>query len=492
MLIMLIHANDANKKERYDGGFSLLEGITALGIVALVVVIVIGEIIFSQNISARSVNTGKATDLAREAIEAVKDIRGADFFDLVDGTHGLKIEDGRWALAVGAPDVVDNLFTRELRISSPAIDRKLVEAAVVWPDNNEIKLVTEFRNWFPTYEDWSNPQYSGDFNLTPENSGSNNHKVKAVLTKGNYVYFGSENSNGKEFFIFDIVKAPAIVMKGSLDLDGNSNNISVYGDYAFIASGSQSQELQVISIINKSQPQLVGSFNLSGQDDGLASDINSDGSLLALGRDKGNLYIFNISNPALPSLLGQITLSSSGKAVNAVRISGNYVLAAVGDGTLRMVNISNPSLPAQVASLQLTASPPANSCGNALSLDITGTRAYVGCASSNGFYIVDITNPASPLILSTSYWSGSNADIFHISFAATEKLIFLMTSDSAKDFQVWDVSNDLSPTNISTVNLRGTPSQADYSPLVQKMFVGLISDPEIQIVAPDILETPPA
>ena len=202
-------------------GFSLLEGLIGLAVVALAVVVIIGEIVYSHQVSARSLNMSQATNLAVEGIEAAANIREANFFDLVDGVHGLVLENGRWALALNSPETIDNFFQREIIISSPTSDQKQVEVMVSWLDGAEVKLATEFRNWFATIEDWSSPQYDGDFDLTAQNSGSNNHKIRSILVKDNFLFIGNDQSAGKEFVIFNLAKAPELSIKGTVDLTGN-------------------------------------------------------------------------------------------------------------------------------------------------------------------------------------------------------------------------------------------------------------------------------
>lgn len=467
-------------------GFSIIEGVVVIAILAVSVVVVVGEIIYSQQVSARSFATARATNLATEAIEAVKDIRNANFFDLTDGVHGLKLSQGRWALASGTPETIDGTYNREILISSPLSNQKRVEVTVSWLENNEVKLLTEFRNWFATVEDWSNPQYDGDFDLTPENSGSNNHKIRAIKVKGNHFFVGNDNSAGKEFLIFSLIDSPAVSIKGTLDLDGDPQDISIFGNYAFIASGSQSEELQVIDFTDFVNPVLVKTFNLTGNSDVLSSDIDSSGDILVMGREDGSLYVFNISIPDNPVLIGQLSLAGN-PDLNDLKILEDNVFIASEDGSLRVVSIASPSFPAQIASINLTG------CEGALSLDVTENRAYVGCEGSNNdneLFIIDIINPASLLLLSSVDIGNQLVNIEHISFATTFNLIFLLTGDTAKDLQVWDVSNDLMPALFSFVDLDGSPTQADYSPLAQKMFVGLTSNPEIQIVAPSLIEEP--
>ncbi|MFH1759143.1 MAG: hypothetical protein ABH822_01110 [Patescibacteria group bacterium] len=464
-------------------GFSLLEGIIVLAVVALAVVVITGEIIYSHQVSARSANISRATSLATEGIEAVRNIRTANFFDLEDGSYGLALVDGQWSLALGVVETIDDFFQREIIIFSPDTNRRQIEVAVSWLDGEDVKLATEFRNWLATVEDWTSPQYDGDFDMTAQNSGSNNHKVRSVLAKGNFLFIGNDQSAGKEFLIFDISKAPQLFIKGTVDLTGSSYDISIFQNFAFIASSANDRELQIVNFSNISYPSFVNYFDLSGNDDALSNGVNDDGNLLIVGRVGGGVYVFNIAVLSNPVLIGQIFLPGS-PDINDLVVAGSDVFIAAGDGTLRVVDISEPTLPNEIAVLSLPG------CDEALSLDEVDNRFYIGCSGDNNdseLFIGSVNNPAAPILLSTADVGDSSADVNHISFASTDRLAFLLTGDTAKDFQIWDVSNELAPFLLSLTDLNGSPSQADYSPLAQKMFVGLTSNPEIQIVAPELI-----
>jgi len=469
----------------FHRGFFLLEGILVLAIISLVVVVTVGELLYSQRVSARAAQSTRASDLAVEGLEALKNIRDADFFALADGTHGLKLVEGRWALALNAPETIASFFQRRITITSPTDYQKRAEIVVTWPGLNgsgEVKLVTEFSNWFATVEDWSKPKAAGEFNLTPDNSGSNNHKVRTIRAKNNYLYVGNDNSAGKEFLTFDLTEAPTINIKSALDLGGNPNGISILGQFAFIVSDANDQELQVVDLRQLTRPALVASFDLPGNDDLLSSDIDFDNNLLIVGRKFGWVYLFDVSTPSRPLLVGQLTLTGD-SSINALRFFAGRVLLAASDGTIRLIDVNQANSPRELASLRLPG------CLSALSLDLTASRFYAGCSGhkSNAELFVGLWDASSLLFLSQADVGGSQADVEHISFAATEKFVFLLTGDQSADFQVWNVANDLNPTRFSTFNLAGSPSQADYSPLVQKMFVGMVSDPEIQVVAPELV-----
>lgn len=476
--------------KKTKSGFSILEGLIALGLASLWVLIIIGQITYGQQLNDRNFKMSRAIDLAQEGIEAIKNIRDADFFDLEDGVFGLKLENGSWQLATTTPEVIDGIYQRDLIISSVDSDTKRLESVVGW-NSDRVKITTIFKNWIQTVEDWTILVLEGDFDLTPENSGSNNHDSRTVVVEGDFIFVGNANSNGKEFMIFDITKVPELSILGSLDLSGSPNKMVILGTKAFIASSDNGQELQVVDFSNRSQPNLAASFDLTGSNsghanaDGVAIDLS--GSILVMGRSDGDkILIFDVSNPLQPQLLGSTDIFGS---PNDLVIDGDYVFVATtdNDNEVQVVDISNPQLPVVVDSINLNQG---NDTNDALSVAVnkSGRRLYVGRNSGGSapeFYVFDLINPSSPLLL--NYFDvGDGFYVVHISLSIDGSLAFLVTTEG-RSFIVLDVANDLNIAQVSSIVLSGSPKQADYSQLFQRMVIVGRSDPEISIIAPNLI-----
>jgi len=465
-----------------NSGFSLVEVIISLGFIALVAVIIFGQIVIGQRANFFSDDFIRAAFLAQEAIESLKNTRDADFFALTPTT---------------TTEIIDNYFERKITITDFDNHRKDVMATVKTINRRppaQVTIRTRFANWLATVEDWSNPQNQGSFDFTPENSGSNNHNAKAVTVVSNFLYVGNANSAGKELIILDITKAPTLTIKGVLDLDGSPQKIAVSGGYVYIASDSNTEELQVVDVSNPVSPRQVASFNLtnanSGTDNNDAQSIDFGNQYIALGR-KGSageeLFVFDVNVPSSPQLVGKLQLDGSPADL---RIAGTKLFVASDDDVkeLQVVDMANPQAPLLIGSFNLDSG---NNTADALSLDIKpeGDRLYLGRAGTNGapeFYLLNISNANVPALVSTLDIGGNNVDVRHLSFALTRSLIFSLTGDTANDFKVINISNELSPSLFSQIDIPGSSNQADYSPLTQKMFVVGQSNPEMQIVAPKL------
>ena len=117
-------------KKNYRG-FSLVDVILAVCVFGLIFTALVGVLIFGHQSTALAGERTRATMLADEGLEAVRNIRDENFSNLTEGTHGLAISGNQWTLS-GTSDKTD-IFTRRLVISSVGVDRKQIVATVSWP-----------------------------------------------------------------------------------------------------------------------------------------------------------------------------------------------------------------------------------------------------------------------------------------------------------------------------------------------------------------------
>lgn len=130
-------------------GFSLVEVILASAVFVLLVTALVGAYLYGQESTALAGNRARATMLAEEGLEAVRNIRDSAFANITDGTYGLTTAGNQWNLS-GLEDTAD-IFTRQVVISSIDTKRKSVTANVTWQQNPQrsglVSLVTHLTNW---------------------------------------------------------------------------------------------------------------------------------------------------------------------------------------------------------------------------------------------------------------------------------------------------------------------------------------------------------
>lgn len=474
-----------------------MEAVLALAVISMIGVAVMGQIFYGQQTTFFSGDAARATFIAEEAIGILKNIRDDRFSMLDSQKHGLQKISGIWQL-IDDPDIVDDYFKREITIEDVDGNRKNITVNVSWPHSalvagplpHEVSFTSRFTNWFPSIEDWSQPFIAGDFDFTSGNSGANNHNVLSLVVVNNYLYAGNAQSNGKEFIIIDLSEEPTLAIAGTLNLAGNPNRIAVAENYSYIGSTANTEELQVIDIKDKNSPTLGATFDLTTKNSGadnkqvLALDVSDNTLVMGRGKSAGKEFlVFNIQNPLAPDLIGKMDLSGG---AHDLRISGNTVYVATDDANeeLQVVDIADLTTPVKVSGLNLDDS----MAGTAL--DFRSSRLYFGRERSTAddakeLASIDISD-ATPRLLSEFDIGDNNADVNHVSFTSADNLVFLLTTDSAADFRVVEVSASGGLSAFSQLDTEGVPKQADYSPLAKKMFVGGHSNPEIQIIAPKL------
>ncbi|PLX24970.1 hypothetical protein C0580_03520 [Candidatus Parcubacteria bacterium] len=133
-------------------GFSLVEVVLATSIFVLLAAALTGNIMYGQESSVLAGSRTRAVFLAEEGLEAVRNIRDADFANLVDGTYGLATSSNEWSFS-GSSDI-RGIYTRSITISSVDGDTKNISSQVTWQQNPQrtgtVVLDTYLTNWQET------------------------------------------------------------------------------------------------------------------------------------------------------------------------------------------------------------------------------------------------------------------------------------------------------------------------------------------------------
>lgn len=186
---------------------------------------------------------------------------------------------------------------------------------------------------------------------------------------------------------------------GSANVNHNVNAITVRGNYAYLATSNDNNELMVYDISNPGNITQVGGFNANrtGSDNEDAISLFVLGNRLYLGRDivssssERDFYILDISNPTSPVELCptcSVNLSSlvvpniSGSTITGIRVSGKFAFLALNDSNVGFLtlDISNPA-----SSLLLT---PYNFSNYTTGLDLEGAYIYTSNNQNDGLRII--------------------------------------------------------------------------------------------------------
>lgn len=130
-------------------GFALLEVMLSAALFLIITLFAVQAYLYGEEALTLSGERQRATLYAEEGIEALRNIRDANFATLVNGTYGLATSTGAWTLS-GASDT-DGEFTRRITISSINADRVIATSTVTWNQNAQrngsLSLVSYLHNW---------------------------------------------------------------------------------------------------------------------------------------------------------------------------------------------------------------------------------------------------------------------------------------------------------------------------------------------------------
>jgi hypothetical protein len=185
-----------------------------------------------------------------------------------------------------------------------------------------------------------------------------------------------------------------------------SEDIAVSGSYAYVPAGSSG--LQILDISSFQNPVLVYSLTLPFS----VNHVVVAGQFAYLTADAGTIYAVDVTNPLAPVLAGSFN-DGSGLFQDHLVIVGNLLIT--GDDSPRrllILDISNPAQPILRSELQTP-----NYC---MGIAVRDSVVYYGTCH-DGIHAVDIHNPEAPVEIGSSRDIGQIANIViqdHFAFAS--------------------------------------------------------------------------
>lgn len=441
-------------------GFSLVEIVLSLAILALLTTALFGNFIYSQESAAVAGARSRATFLAEEGLEAVRNIRDAGYANLVDGNYGLASSSNQWVFS-GSQDITGN-YTRQIQITTPSANRKQIISQVTWQQTPQrtgtISLTTYLTNWIANaggMGNWVLPTQQAVYDASGSQDGLK------VFVAGNYAYL-VRNDGTPDFLIIDISNLAAPALVGSLSLVGVPKDVWVLGNYAYVTNSDNNQELQVIDVSNPAIPTQVFSYNASGNNDGNGLFVSGNDLYLARSSGVGPvLVVMNLSNPAIPTLVGGYGAGATYNFYD-VFVDNNHAFLASSNDTeeISIIDVSVPSTPTFVAGVDLS--------GKSDVLAITGFSGRIAIGRVSGdFVLLNVSSPNLPSIISTLGTTGSINDL---SIGNSNNYVWIASSSGVSEFTVIDITTQASPTLLSILNLAGTLNGIFYDTSLDRAF----------------------
>jgi Tfp pilus assembly protein PilV len=147
-----MNKNNKYRLEKLFKGFSLVEVLLAISIFVLFVSVIVITIIYGEESAALGGARSRASIFANEGLEAMRNIRDANFSNLTDNTSlGIGISSNQWAFIGSSDTSPDGRFNRQIGISAVDVNTKLIKSKVTWSQNlqrnGSVELSTYFTNW---------------------------------------------------------------------------------------------------------------------------------------------------------------------------------------------------------------------------------------------------------------------------------------------------------------------------------------------------------
>ncbi|MCP4632848.1 MAG: hypothetical protein GY855_07960 [candidate division Zixibacteria bacterium] len=341
--------------------------------------------------------------------------------------------------------------------------------------------------------------------LTMSSGTSDGRYYWRVRAKNSDERWGDWSDESVWTFLFDAIQSPVRLLS-QLDTYGYANDVTVVNERnrAYVADGQAG--MTVVDITDKSAPSIVGNIYDSERNDFAMSIYIPPGDTFAFVADMdGKLPIFSISEPIIIDNF----VTNFGAEQNTEEVTGRiindtlYIIATSGAGTRQVqyyrvpyddeygpileyyfntpmvaeccgvdfladsnfIAVANSQLGLQILDIsEITDyTPPAapiasyDISSNALSVTINGNYAFVS-GDRSGMWIIDVTTPASPALVSNLDTSGRTKDI-----SVVGNYAFLAdANDGLKVIDITDLSNPTYVSSYTTPYAYGVWADSNY------------------------------
>jgi len=461
------------------GGFLLLDALLGIVVFAFFVGIAGFSLLLSQRIAIRSGDRVRAAMLAREAVEAVRTLRDADFENVVEGQFGLQIgEEGMWEFS-GTGSVTEDGFVTAINITELDEDRFEVAATTNWSigpyRSGDITVTTRLTNWHQVNAigNWASLSLEGSY-IDASNPLFNN-----VAVSGQYAFVTSEvTSGGAGLYVFDISNLAVPVRKvDTFVLGVAAYQLVVTGDVLYVLTADDASELRAYDISSPetlSQDNLLGTYNLPGSGKGKALALYGDTLFVGAAEDaiQHEFYALDVSNPEGVEFLGSLN-DEGGYLDLALHQGYAYVGSSKDVGELTVVDVFDPQdlSVMECSGCNLTDTPDGQAVG--------AFGEYVILGRSEGdviqelvlFSVAESPTPSPP---PQPKYYGTDASIYSLAWDPTGMYVFIATDDSNQELQVIDVErfwNDQLPRIAQADTETGDGRGVTYDPLRDRVFM---------------------
>lgn len=220
------------------------------------------------------------------------------------------------------------------------------------------------------------PFIASDYNMT------GNTNANGVYVVGSRLYVTRDAGSDKEFYVFDVTDPNDMELLGTYEMGVTGVDVIVSGDYAYVATASDTQELIILDISNPAVITKKAGYNIANSTTD-ARSITSHDNLVYLGMENGSLYIFDVTNASSPQLVGVYTTSGSINDIFFLSDPSCLFLATTNQSLgFIVVSVSNPAAPALIGSYSVGGQL------NGVTYDSATNRVFLTTDLSTGEFVV--------------------------------------------------------------------------------------------------------
>lgn len=449
------------KKER---GIGVIEMIISLMVITSAFTAVILIVFGNQSLKLDNEVNNDALYRASQIIEKSKVLAAGQFSSVV------------------ASSSTENIFSKNLAVLDISPCRKDITSSINWSvqvnrsqnvflttslvSQEEAEALGEDCELTPPSQNWEidcPPQHGFDF--TPGGLAATGLDL---LRRGNNKYAiltsGKGSVDKHDFWIVDVTTKTSINLVSSINTGPDANDVDAFGNYAFVANNNTTGQLIVIDISNLSSPATISYKNLPGVNPAgswpQAREVFYYNDRVYVGTRETagpEFHIFDVSNPSNPVHLGSREINHT---IHNIIVRGDYAYLATSadQNELIILNVSNPAsiqpaFPGVGNPEPMGFNAPGSQDGK--SIYLLGDKLYLGRDRGTGanydFLVLDIKNPNSvsqlgAVLLNLNPNTAAQGSI------VSAGLAFIVTSDQNKGFQLWNVANPASMSEIDSCN----------------------------------------
>ena len=472
--------------------FAIVEVILAMGLFAIVVGGGVGVAVKAFSVNRLGEEESYAHFLMNGGIEAARAIAARDFFNLVNGSHGLDSSTGRWEFS-GSSNTFGK-FTRTIVVSNVRRDAqknivasggtldlytKRVESSVNWNFSAGRSNSVSSKTYFTAYSQfsicvWDSAVQVGGANLTGSGDAQD---IDVVGSKG-YVVTSRNGSSG-EFFTLSLTNPLNPTVLGEYEVGDHTNGVEVLGNFAYLATSLSGREFIVVDVGDPASPATAALVDIP--DVTQANDVAVSGNyayLVTQSSSSGKeFYIYDISTPSSPVLKSSFEI---GNHVYGVYVFGEraYLANARSDKELMVLDVSNPVSPVELGGFDIP------SVGaNGQSVFYGGGIVYLTTRNNSGsaaeYYLLEASDPTDISLLgSLDIGARANGVEAAVGFSLTA------TEKTDEELMIISTSNPNSPAKVFSLDLGGIANGVALDKCYAYFAAGDDNE-EVKVVSPE-------